>query len=68
MNTLTKLPDWVWNINDNYSTYDLRWEAIKKKCQAYRWIEEYEIPQYGFIPDIGGEIKAVFKILEEKRK
>jgi 8-oxo-dGTP pyrophosphatase MutT (NUDIX family) len=36
--------------------------------QAYKWIEECEIPQYKFIPDIGGEIKGVFKILEEERQ
>jgi ADP-ribose pyrophosphatase YjhB (NUDIX family) len=36
--------------------------------QTYRWIEEHEIPQYGFIPDIGGEIKQVFKILEKERQ
>jgi len=32
--------------------------------QAYHWIEEHEIPQYGFIPDIGGEIKEVFRKLK----
>lgn len=34
------------------------------ECQAYRWIEEHEIPQYGFIPDVGGEIKEVFARLK----
>jgi ADP-ribose pyrophosphatase YjhB (NUDIX family) len=29
--------------------------------QAYRWIEEYEIPQYGFIPNIGDEIQEVLE-------
>jgi len=32
------------------------------ECQAAHWITEAEIPEYGFIPDIGGEIKEVFKI------
>jgi len=36
--------------------------------QAYRWVEEYMIDSYGFIPDIGGEIKDVFKLLERERK
>lgn len=36
------------------------------ECQAYHWIEEYEIPQYGFIPDIGGEIREVFKRMRSK--
>jgi len=36
--------------------------------QAYCWIEDYMIDSYGFIPDIGGEIKEVFKILEKERQ
>jgi 8-oxo-dGTP pyrophosphatase MutT (NUDIX family) len=36
--------------------------------QAYRWIKEHEIPQYGFIPDIGGEIQQVFNILKRERQ
>lgn len=35
--------------------------------QAYRWVEDYMIDSYSFIPDIGGEIKDVFRILKEKR-
>ena len=34
--------------------------------QAYRWIEENDISQYSFIPDIGGEIKEVFEILKRE--
>jgi 8-oxo-dGTP pyrophosphatase MutT (NUDIX family) len=37
------------------------------ECQAYRWIEDYMIDWYGFIPDIGGEIKQVFQILKKER-
>lgn len=33
--------------------------------QAYRWVPEYLIDSYNFIPDIGGEIKEVFKILRK---
>lgn len=33
------------------------------ECQNALWIEESQIPEYGFIPDICGEIKKVFKIL-----
>jgi len=35
------------------------------ECQAYKWIQEHEVRQYGFIPDIGGEIREVFKKLRE---
>jgi 8-oxo-dGTP pyrophosphatase MutT (NUDIX family) len=35
--------------------------------QAYRWIPEYLIDSYNFIPDIGGEIKEVFKILRRRK-
>jgi hypothetical protein len=38
------------------------------ECQDYKWIEEHEISQYEFIPDIGGEIKEVFKILKKERE
>lgn len=38
------------------------------ECQAYCWIEKYMIDSYGFIPDIGGEIKEVFEKLERERK
>lgn len=38
------------------------------ECQAYRWIEDYMIDSYNFIPDIGEEIKDVFKILERERR
>lgn len=44
-------------LNVNAKDIDIR----LTECQAYRWIEEHEIPQYGFIPDIGGEIREVFK-------
>lgn len=36
------------------------------ECQAYKWIEENEIQNYKFIPDIGGEIKEVFRILKKE--
>ncbi len=42
-------------------------KIIPSECQAYRWIEEHEIPQYGFIPDIGAEIIEVFKILKNQK-
>jgi len=35
------------------------------ECQGARWIEEYMIDSYNFIPDIGGEIRKVFKIRQE---
>lgn len=31
--------------------------------QSYRWIARGEIKNYDFIPDIGGEIEAVYKLL-----
>lgn len=31
------------------------------ECKDYRWVEDYMIDSYNFIPDIGGEIKEVFK-------
>jgi 8-oxo-dGTP pyrophosphatase MutT (NUDIX family) len=43
-------------------------ELTLSECQAYKWIEDYEISQYKFIPDIGGEICEVFRRLEIKRK
>ena len=36
--------------------------------QNYKWITESEIKNYEFIIDIGGEIKKVFKIIEDQRK
>jgi 8-oxo-dGTP pyrophosphatase MutT (NUDIX family) len=38
------------------------------ECQAYRWIEEYMIDSHNFIPDIGGEIREVFKRIEQQRR
>jgi 8-oxo-dGTP pyrophosphatase MutT (NUDIX family) len=38
------------------------------ECQDARWIENYMIDSYNFIPDIGGEIKEVFKILKQERE
>ena len=36
--------------------------------QSYRWIARGEIKNYDFIPDIGGEIEAVYKLLEKAVK
>jgi hypothetical protein len=40
--------------------------TLDKECNAYRWITEDEIKDYDFIPDIGGEIREVFKIRHEE--
>jgi 8-oxo-dGTP pyrophosphatase MutT (NUDIX family) len=37
------------------------------ECQDCKWITEDEIKNYDFIPDIGGEIREVFKILQQQR-
>jgi 8-oxo-dGTP pyrophosphatase MutT (NUDIX family) len=34
--------------------------------QAYMWIGRDEIKNYDFIPDIGGEIEAVYRKIEKK--
>lgn len=39
-----------------------------KENQAYLWIKESDIDKHSFIPDIGGEIREVFRILSEKRQ
>jgi 8-oxo-dGTP pyrophosphatase MutT (NUDIX family) len=42
--------------------------TLSKECQTYRWIEEYMVDSYNFIPDIDEEIHGVFKLLREKRQ
>ena len=39
---------------------------LDKECNDYKWITEDEIKNYDFIPDIGGEIREVFKIRHEE--
>jgi len=41
-------------------------KIVLSECQASKWITEAEIKDYDFIPDIGGEIKEVFKRVDEK--
>jgi len=51
-----------------YVILDNNADEIKIKlseCQTYRWIRKHEIHQYGFIPNIGGEIEEVFARLKQ---
>ena len=51
-----------------YVILDKNTEDMKIKldeCQTYKWITEDEIKDYDFIPDIGGEIKEVFRRIKE---
>jgi 8-oxo-dGTP pyrophosphatase MutT (NUDIX family) len=41
-------------------------EISLKDNQSYSWIESNEIKDYDFIPDIGGEIEAVYMLLKKK--
>lgn len=50
-------------LNENAKDIDIR----LTECQAYRWIEEYMIDSYNFIPDIGGEIREVFKRISKAK-
>jgi 8-oxo-dGTP pyrophosphatase MutT (NUDIX family) len=49
-------------INENAKNIPIKLD----ECQDYKWISEDQIKDFDFIPDIGGEIKEVFKRLPRR--